>query len=101
MERQFKVVRVDRIGSSAIMIKEALELAKVNADLVEADCATEDEIIEAAKGADVIITRVAQITHRVIEALPKCKAIFSGSVGFDTIDVDAATDNSIIVINNP
>jgi len=101
MERQFKVVRVDRTGSSAIMIEEAEELAKVNAELVGADCVTEDEIIEAAKGADAILTSAAQITRRVMEALPKCKVIIRYGIGFDTIDVDAATDNSILVVNIP
>jgi len=99
MERQFKVVRVDKIGSSAIMVEEAEELAKVNAELVGADCATEDEIIEAAKDADAIVSAQAQITRRVIEALPKCKVIVRYGVGVDTIDVDAATDNNILVVN--
>ena len=49
MERRFSVVRVDRTGSRAVMTEEAEELAKVNAELVGVDCATEDEIIEAAK----------------------------------------------------
>ena len=101
MERQFKVVRVDRTGSSAIMIEEAEELAKVNAELVGADGVTEDEIIEAAKDADAILTAGAQITRRVMEALPKCKVIVRYGIGFDTIDVAAATDNAILVVNIP
>ena len=101
MERQFKVVRVDRTGSSAIMIEEAKELTKVNAELVGADCTTENEIIEAAKDADAIITAGAQMTRRVMEALPKCKVIVRYGHGFDTVDIDAATDNHIVVANNP
>ena len=101
MEKQFKVVWVGKGASRVPMVEEAEELAKVNAELVEADCATEDEVIEAAKDADVILWGGAQITHRVMEALPKCKAIIFESVGFDAIDVDAATDNGIIVVNNP
>ncbi len=101
MERQFKVVRVDRIDSSAIMIEEAKELAQVNAELVGANCTTEVEIIEAAKDADAILTAGAQMTRRVMEALPKCKAIIRYGVGYDTIDVDAATDNGVIVVNIP
>ena len=97
MKKQFKVVRLDSIGSS----EEAEELAKVNAESVEVACVTEDEVIEAAKDADVIITYAAPMTRRVMEALPKCQAIIFGSVGFDAVDVDAATDNSIIVVNNP
>ena len=101
MEKQFKVVRVDRTGSNAIMIEEAEELAKVNTELVGADCVTEDEIIEAAKDADAILTRKAQMTRRVMEALPKCKTIIRYGVGYDTVDVDAATDNGVIVVNIP
>ncbi|MBA7704997.1 Glyoxylate/hydroxypyruvate reductase B [subsurface metagenome] len=101
MERQFKVMRLDRTGSSAVMIEEAEELAKVDAELVGADCVTENEIIEAAKIADAILTAAAQITRRVMEALPKCKVIVRYGVGFDTIDIKAATDNNILVVNIP
>jgi len=102
MERQFKVVRMSgRRGNFPPMVETAKELAKVNAEIVEAACVTEDEVIEAAKDADVIIMGGAQITRRIMQALPKCKAIISGNVGFDRIDVDAATDNSIIVVNIP
>ena len=101
MEKQFKAVRVDRMGNRAVMEEEAEELAKVNAELVGADCVTEDEIIEAAKDADAILTGGAQMTRRVMEALPKCKVIVRYGVGYDTVDVDAATDNGVIVVNNP
>ncbi len=101
MGRQFKVVRVDRPGIRAIMVEEARELAKVNAELVGVDCTTEDEIIEAAKDADAIITAFAQITRRVMESLPKCKIIVRYGIGYDTIDVDAATDSGILVVNIP
>ncbi|MFC1860385.1 C-terminal binding protein [Chloroflexota bacterium] len=99
MEKQFKVVRVDKAGSSAVMVKEAEELAKVNAELVGVDCVTEDEIIEATKDVDAILTSEADITRRVMEASPKCKVIVRYGVGVDTVDVNAATDNGIIVVN--
>ena len=40
---------MDRTGASVTMMEETEELTKVNAELFGADCATEDEIIEAAK----------------------------------------------------
>ena len=83
------------------MVEEARELAYVNAELVGADCTTEDETIEAARWADVILTAGAQMTRRVMESLPKCRAIVRYGVGYDTIDVDAATDNGILVVNIP
>jgi len=100
-EKQVKVMRVDKTGSSAIRTEDVQELASMNAELVGVDCASEDEIIEAAKDADIIITAQAPFTRRVIEALPKCKVIIRNGVGYDVIDVDAATDNGIIVSNFP
>ncbi|MDD4876631.1 MAG: C-terminal binding protein [Dehalococcoidales bacterium] len=101
MENKFKVLRVDTTGSSAIMIEEAAELAKINVVLAGVDADTEDEIIRKAQDADVILTGAAQMTRRVMESLPKCKAIVRYGIGFDTVDVDAATDNKILVINIP
>jgi len=98
--KQFKVVRVDRTSDLPVN-EEAEELAKVNAEVVGAECTSEDEIIEVAKDADAILTVAAQITRRVTEALPKCRVIVRYGVGFDNIDVDAATDNGILVVNIP
>ena len=101
MEKQFKVVRMSKWAEHIPMVEEAEELAKVNAKLVGANCATEDEVIEAVKDADAILTSDVVLTRRVMEALPKCKVIVNGGVGFDSLDVDAATDNNILVVNAP
>ena len=100
METKFKVVAVGRMGGFTPTTEQAEELVKVNAEFVAVPSTTEDEVIEAAKDADVI-TGYAHITRRIMERLPKCKAIISGGVGYDAVDVDAATDNNIIVVNNP
>ncbi len=105
MARQFRVVRVDTMANMMpeliTMVEEAEELAMANAQLVAADCATEEEIIKATRDADAIITTEAQITRRVMEASPKCKVAVRYGIGFDVIDVDAATDKGIVVINIP
>ncbi len=76
-------------------------MAKVNIELVGVDCVTEDEIITAAKDADAIVTTRSHMTRRIMERLPKCKVILRDGVGFNTVDVDAATDNNIILVNCP
>lgn len=100
-DKKIKVVRADRGGNRAVMVEEAEELAKVGAELVGVDCTTEDEIIEAARDADAIITGAARLTRRVMESLPACQVIVRYGIGYDTVDVDAATDNSILVVNIP
>jgi len=100
MERP-KVVRVDRMVDRAAIKEEREELAKVNAELVLAECATEDEVIEATKDADAVLTMFAPLTRRVMEASPKLRVIVRYGVGYDTVDVDAATDNGILLVNLP
>ena len=58
-------------------------------------------IISAAGEADVIITVGARVTRRVIENLPRLTAIIRYGVGYDTLDVEAATDNHVLVVNIP
>ena len=102
MADRFKVVSLGKFGGGP-MIAEERELGGLDAEieLVEARCTTEDELIAAAGDADAIIGGGRFFTRRVLEALPRCRVIVTYSVGYDTIDVDAATDNNIIVVNNP
>lgn len=100
-EKQAKAVRVDRRGDRAVMEEEAEELAKVEAKLMGVHCSTEEETIEAARDAEVILTAAAQISRRVMENLPTLKAVVRYGIGYDTVDVDAATDNGVLVVNIP
>ncbi len=105
VERKFKVMRVERMLQMPLALVptelEIEELAKVNAGLVDVECATEDEIIETAKDADALLVVFAPMTRRVMEALPKLKVIVRYGIGYDTVDVDAATDNGILLVNIP
>lgn len=100
MAKQLKVVRVDR-SSSFPVVEELEALAKINAEVLGADVTSEDEIIKVAQDADALMVVASQITRRVMEALPKCKVIVRYGIGYDNIDVEAATDNSILVVNIP
>ena len=102
MKSRFKVVALGKLSGDSFEVEEK-ELARLNVEveLVQAKCTTEDELIAVAKDADAILGGGPLFTRRVMEALPKCRAIVTYSVGFDGIDVDAATDNGIIVVNNP
>ena len=99
---KFKVISLGRMSGGPVTAEQK-ELDSLNAEveLVTATCTSEDELIAAAKDADAILGGSRFFTRRVMEALPKCRVIATYSVGFDAIDIDAATDNSIIVVNNP
>jgi len=100
-EKRPKVLRPDRRGREFPMDEEIEELAKVNAELIQGEADTEDEVIEAAKDVDVIITLGVKMTRRIMENLPKLQAIVRYGIGYDNIDVPAATDNNVLVVNIP
>ena len=73
----------------------------MGADLVVLGCGSEDDIIVQAQDADAILTVGAPMTRRVLEKLPKCQLIVRYGIGYDTVDVEAATDNNILLVNIP
>jgi D-3-phosphoglycerate dehydrogenase len=60
-----------------------------------------ETIISRTKTADAMIVGMARIDKRVIDALEKCKVIVRLGVGFDNVDVPAATSRGIMVVNIP
>lgn len=70
-------------------------------EIVYAECTTEDKTVEACRDADVIITFIAPITERVLEAANDVELIIRQGAGYDNIDVQAATVHGIPVSNAP
>jgi D-3-phosphoglycerate dehydrogenase len=61
----------------------------------------EDEIIERAGDADALIVSSSPMTRRVMSALKQLKVVVRTGVGYDVIDVPAATDLGIVAVNIP
>jgi D-3-phosphoglycerate dehydrogenase len=104
--RKFKVVVQKQKGVSFDLADSAYELERealdpIGAEIVEVAAETEEEYIAAARDADALIGRGRRITRPIIESLESCVAIGLGSVGSDTVDVDAATEHGIVVTNVP
>ncbi|MDP2953350.1 MAG: C-terminal binding protein, partial [Chloroflexota bacterium] len=64
-------------------------------------CRNEEEIIAAARDADVIISAMQPITRRVIEKLERCRLICLIGIGYEGVDLQAATEHGILVANVP
>jgi len=60
-------------------------------------CQTEEEIVEAAKDADFILTFKKPFTRKVIAQLERCRMIYNIGTGYETIDLEAATEHGICV----
>jgi D-3-phosphoglycerate dehydrogenase / 2-oxoglutarate reductase len=62
----------------------------------------EDEVCRVIQGADVIIvTAMFPATRKIIESSDRLKMIAIRSAGFEGSDLKAATDNGVVVTNNP
>ena len=79
--------------------REALDA--IDAEIVEIDAETDEEFATLARDADAIIARGRRINADIIGALDHCVVIGCGSVGTDTVDVEAATAAGIVVTNVP
>src|ERR1043165_6712841 len=52
--------------------------------------------------ADALLVRsVVQVNHAVLEKAPKLRVIGRAGVGVDNVDLDAATDAGVLVMNTP
>ena len=60
---------------------------------------TEEEAIERAAGADVIVCSKVPMTRRLMDALPDLKMIAVIATGCNNVDLEAATEKGIRVTN--
>jgi D-3-phosphoglycerate dehydrogenase len=77
-----------------------IKQAGIAVEYVSAD--TEEQVIRAAKDADVLLVgTVPHTTRKVMEALPRLKMVGRSGVGVDSVDLGAATELGIAVTNTP
>src|SRR5579863_5543342 len=76
-------------------------LSPIDAEIFEISAGSEEDFVAAAKDADALYAKGRPITKKMIEGLGRCKIIALGSVGVDSVAVDAATEKGIPVTNCP
>jgi len=76
-------------------------LTGIDAEIYEIPAGSEEAFAAAAKDADALYAKGRPITKAMIDGLARCKIISLGSVGVDSVDVDAATAKGIPVTNCP
>jgi D-3-phosphoglycerate dehydrogenase / 2-oxoglutarate reductase len=100
---KYKVVGFGKIsGPSMDTERGVFADHKLDVEAVEIRPTSEDELIALAKDADAIMGGGGPFfSRKLMSAVPKCRIIVFYSVGFDGVDVQAATDNGIVFVNNP
>ena len=100
----FKVINVGGIPGFPFAEGEAV-IRHAGGDYIDTPCRTEEEIPAAAADADGMIGAFASgllsLSGETMRKLPKCKIVAIPAMGYDGVDLEGATENGIIVVNNP
>lgn len=89
----YKVVVSDTRHADYSVERDVLET--IGAQLMLADCVTEDDVIRECADADAILLDMAPMTANAIAKLKRCKVINRYGVGYDNLDVSACTAHGI------
>ncbi len=60
-----------------------------------------EELKQAVQQADALIVRSDKINREILEAAPHLKVIARAGAGYDNIDLDAAREKDMVVMNTP
>jgi len=86
---------VDSVDEKALKDLSRLGEVKVSAS------SSEDILSAEISDADVLITRGAPVTRKIIQSAKELKVIGQTGTGTDNIDVPAASEKGILVVNAP
>ena len=93
-----KVLIADRISPIGVDLFKSED----GFEVVEAYGSSPEQILELVRDVDAIAVRSdTKITADVIAAAPQLKVVGRAGVGVDNIDIEAATDRGVIVMNTP
>ncbi len=93
-----KIIVADRIAKSGVDFLRQQE----GFEVIEAYGSSEEQIVSLVADADALIVRSeTQVTAAVLAAGSGLKAVGRAGVGVDNIDVEAATERGVIVMNTP
>ncbi|WP_040983914.1 C-terminal binding protein [Oceanobacillus jeddahense] len=95
----FRILFSDYDYASVEIEEKVIRKSLPDVEFIHAQCKTEEDVIEVAKGVDAIINQYAPISRNVIEKLSNCKVVARYGVGVNTIDIDAAAEKNITVCN--
>lgn len=92
---------MNKIVISHPLYKDGMALLEGKAELIIPNNGNSDEIMAQLQDADAFILRIGKINRKAIEACENLKVITRPGVGYDNVDVDAATERGIPVVLCP
>lgn len=99
---KFKIVVTDyNYESIDPFLKELNGLKDIDIQVYREREQDNDKLIRKVKDADVVFVHFTLMSEKIINAMEHCRMIVRPAIGFDNIDVDAATKKGIYVVNIP
>jgi D-3-phosphoglycerate dehydrogenase len=93
-----KILIADRISPIGVDLFKAED----GFEVIEAYGSSPEQILEIVSDVDAIAVRSdTKVNAEVIAAAPNLKVVGRAGVGVDNIDIEAATDRGVIVMNTP
>ena len=80
---------------------EAVAMLEQHSQVIRGDAIDADGIIRQAQDCDAILVRSAYITDDILGGIPSLRVVAKHGIGVDNIDVAAATQRGILVLNAP
>lgn len=99
--RKTKVVVTDYIEPDLNWESEEMGKRGVLFEAHQLKFASSADLVGKIKDADVVVVNMAPMTEEVISSLDRCKLIIRHGIGYDNVDLHAATRKGIRVANVP
>lgn len=99
----YRVIRTTRFphAPESTLDDERRILGLVGAEVIPVVCDTPEDLIAAAQGADALFNNGIRVTGETMDAMPHCRGIVTATIGYDAIDIAAATARGIPIANVP
>lgn len=98
MSSSLKILVLDGVSSKGVERLSSLS----NAEVKESKPMSESELIAAIPDVDALVVRSqTKVSRKVLEAAKKLKVVGRAGVGVDNVDLDAATERGVVVMNTP
>ena len=98
MPAKYKVFVTDGVSPSGVDVLKACSQIEV----IESPTLKEKELLEKLKGCDALVVRSqTQVSKAILQGCPTIRAVGRAGVGVDNVDVDAATEKGVVVMNTP
>ncbi len=98
MPTAYRVLVLDGVSPKGVDRLKAVE----NLEVVVSKSLSEDELVKQIPDFDAVVVRSqTKVTRKAIEAGKRLKVVGRAGVGVDNVDVTAATEKGVVVMNTP